>query len=467
MSAWHAGHDTSAGARRKDTQVLTLPSRSRSCPFVLYLSGRKNASLLYCITYTASCVTKHWNNFKVLMLGRLLGGIATSLLFTAFEAWLVSEHNRRGFEPAWLSGTFSKAVFLGNGLVAIVAGLVANSLVGQPFQLGPVSPFDAAACCLTLGGVIIATTWSENYGGDASKKSGKATTNDDDDALPPSTHGGGGGGGEGEAQPRGSQGDLAGLEEPTGASPSSSGVSAAFAGVVAQFRRGARAIASDPRVGLLGAMQSLFEASMYSFVFLWTPALSPRGEVIPHGMIFATFMLSCMIGSSVASRLLSRTDTRPEVFMQTVFALAAAALSTPVLVYLAGVTPDTSPSWARAGGVPGGMTFAGQLQFLAFNVFEACVGVFWPSMMKMRAQYVPEELRSTIMNMFRIPLNLFVCVILYNVSLFPIWFMFSMCVIFLYAASVAQGRLDRMTAHAHAEKLAAAASEGAGAEAGA
>ena len=241
------------------------PDSPRPCP---YLSGRKNASLLYCITYTASCVTKHWNNFKVLMLGRLLGGIATSLLFTAFEAWLVSEHNRRGFEPAWLSGTFSKAVFLGNGLVAIVAGLVANSLVGQPFQLGPVSPFDAAACCLTLGGVIIATTWSENYGGDASKKSGRATPVDDDDALPPSTHGGGGGGGaggEGEAQPRGSQGDLAGLEEPAGGGASSAsggGLSAAVAGMVAQFRRGARAIASDPRVGLLGAMQSLFEASM-------------------------------------------------------------------------------------------------------------------------------------------------------------------------------------------------------------
>jgi hypothetical protein len=26
-------------------------------------------------------------------------------------------------------------------------------------------------------------------------------------------------------------------------------------------------------------MQSLFEAAMYSFVFLWTPALSPNGEV--------------------------------------------------------------------------------------------------------------------------------------------------------------------------------------------
>ena len=37
--------------------------------------------------------------------------------------------------------------------------------------------------------------------------------------------------------------------------------------------------------------------------------------------------------------------------------------------------------------------------------------------MKMRSQYVPEESRSTIINFFRIPLNMFVCVMLYNVSL--------------------------------------------------
>lgn len=53
---------------------------------------------------------------------------------------------------------------------------------------------------------------------------------------------------------------------------------------------------------------------------------------------------------------------------------------------------------------------------LAFCVFEVCVGIFWPSMMTMRATYVPEELRATIINMFRIPLNAFVCIVLANVS---------------------------------------------------
>lgn len=68
-------------------------------------------------------------------------------------------------------------------------------------------------------------------------------------------------------------------------------------------------------------------------------------------------------------------------------------------------------------GVQGGsISLLGCILVVGFSVFEACVGIFWPSMMKMRSQYIPEEARSTIMNFFRIPLNVFVCIVLYNVS---------------------------------------------------
>lgn len=75
---------------------------------------------------------------------------------------------QRGYEGNWLGGTFSKAVFLGNGLIAIVAGLLGHALV-EIFKLGPVSPFDAAALVLIGGGVYIALTWTENYGDSADK----------------------------------------------------------------------------------------------------------------------------------------------------------------------------------------------------------------------------------------------------------------------------------------------------------
>lgn len=333
--------------------------------------GRKRACVTYCIVYILSCITKHSPEYKVLMLGRVLGGVSTSLLFSAFESWLVAEHNKRSFEQQWLSVAFSEAIFLGNGLVAILSGLVGNLLV-DAFGLGPVAPFDAALCILAIGMSIILSSWTENYGDPSETR-----------------------------------------------------------GLLSQFKGAAVAIASDEKIALLGAIQSLFEGSMYTFVFLWTPALSPNDEEIPHGFIFATFMLASMMGSSIASRLLARSSPKFESYMQVVFSISAASLLLPILTNLLG------PINLKAGG----MSFSGCILFLGFCTFEACVGIFWPSMMKMRSQYVPEEARSTIMNFFRMPLNIFVCIVLYNVNAFPITIMFGMCSIFLFAASALQWRL--------------------------
>jgi MFS transporter, MFS domain-containing protein family, molybdate-anion transporter len=311
--------------------------------------GRRRAALLYCASYAFGCVTKHFNSFWVLFAGRVFCGIATSLLYSVFESWLVAEHFRRGFSADWLGGTFSQAVFLGNGLMAIVSGLTGHALV-ETLALPPVAPFDAAFLVLTAGAIIIATTWTENYG-DAS------------DTTP--AHEG--------------------------------------------FKRAAALIFSEPKIALLGAMQALFEGSMYTFVFLWTPALSPRGEHIPHGMVFACFMVCSMAGSALAGRLLAQgSKAKVERYMQVVFAASAACLFVPVVYH------RTADGEVAAPGE--GLSWDGKIQLAAFCAFEACVGVFWPSMMTMRSSYVPEEMRATIINFFRIPLNLFVCVVLYNVS---------------------------------------------------
>ncbi|CAN7021855.1 unnamed protein product [Brassica rapa subsp. trilocularis] len=336
-------------------------------------SGRKRACVTYCIVYILSCITKHSPQYRVLMVGRILGGIATSLLNSAFESWLIAEHNKRNFDQQWLSLTISKAVFFGNGLVAILSGLFGNLLV-DIFSFGPVAPFDAASCFLAIGIVIILTTWSENFGDPSDSK------------------------------------DL-----------------------MTQFKVAAIAIASGRvKIALLGAIQSLFEASMYTFVFLWTPALSPNNEEIPHGFVFATFMLASMLGSSLAARLMARSSLRVEKYMQIVFLVSAASLLLPITTSVL-----VTPSKVKEEG----LSLTCSIQLLGFCVFEACIGIFSASIMKMRSQYIPEEARSTIMNFFRVPLNLFVCIVLYNVDTFPITIMFGMCSIFIFVASILQRRL--------------------------
>ena len=83
-----------------------------------------------CILQIVINILEHVPNMTALMIGRILGGISTSLLFSAFESWMVSEHRKRGFPEHLLSSTFSAASW-GNGITAIAAGFAAQLASGE------------------------------------------------------------------------------------------------------------------------------------------------------------------------------------------------------------------------------------------------------------------------------------------------------------------------------------------------
>ena len=122
--------------------------------------GRRSAVLVFALSYALASLTKLWPSFWVLLAGRVASGIATSLLFSVFEAWMVCEHNARGFSPDQLSSTFGIAT-AGNGLVAVAAGLSATALADT---YGFVAPFLAALAPLVLLAGIVLLSWPENYG---------------------------------------------------------------------------------------------------------------------------------------------------------------------------------------------------------------------------------------------------------------------------------------------------------------
>ena len=90
----------SYGLSESDIAVLFVAgfgSSAISGPFVGTLAdrfGRKKMCLVYFVIYIASALAKHMPNFNWLLLGRVLGGIGTSLLTTTFESWMVVEHHR-------------------------------------------------------------------------------------------------------------------------------------------------------------------------------------------------------------------------------------------------------------------------------------------------------------------------------------------------------------------------------------
>eukprot|EP00419_Tripos_fusus_P012749 CAMPEP_0172666702 /NCGR_PEP_ID=MMETSP1074-20121228/7972_1 /TAXON_ID=2916 /ORGANISM="Ceratium fusus, Strain PA161109" /LENGTH=482 /DNA_ID=CAMNT_0013483119 /DNA_START=133 /DNA_END=1578 /DNA_ORIENTATION=- len=292
--------------------------------------GRRKFVILYCVLFGVHCATKHCNAFGMLLLGRVLGGISTSLLFSVFDSWLVSESQRQGFDEEQLGNTFSLAHF-GSSIAAIGAGQFGEVVVnlapltemgGGMFYGGYTAPFDLAIIILLLCMLHVTASWTENYG----QSTAKAITSSD-----------------------------------------------SVLWVI--FRK--------KQILLCGLIACLFESSMFIFVFYWTPCLmEPNLPIPPFGHIFSGFMIWCMLGTRVYSFLASRFPVRRiclGVMMVSVFCHVTVFLFKDVVI-----------------------------RFLAFLVFEMMVGLYFPMMGTLKSDIVPEDLRSTIYNIYRLPMNMIV-----------------------------------------------------------
>ena len=64
-----------------------------------------------------------------------------------------------------------------------------------------------------------------------------------------------------------------------------------------------------------------------------------------------------------------------------------------------------------------------------FLCFEATVGIFYPAYGVIKSEKIPEDIRAAVMNIFRIPLNFFVVLLLLKVKYLSPTTVFSICTI--------------------------------------
>jgi MFS family permease len=120
--------------------------------------GRKLACLAFCVTYSLSCLTLQSNDLIILFVGRALGGVSTTLMYSVFESWMVTEYNVQfpDAPDSTLSGIFSTMTTL-NSVVAILAGVIAEwvtDLTGTEK-----APFMTAIICLVIAAAAIWKNW--------------------------------------------------------------------------------------------------------------------------------------------------------------------------------------------------------------------------------------------------------------------------------------------------------------------
>ncbi|XP_069132011.1 molybdate-anion transporter-like [Argopecten irradians] len=223
--------------------------------------GRKKLCLLFTVLYSVSCLMKLSTGYGILLIGRIIGGIATSVLFSAFEAWYIHEHlETHDFPKEWISVTFAKASTW-NGVLAVLAG-VSSNLVSEGLGLGPVAPYMLAIPFLIFSGIMVSAHWTENYSVNKMKFK-----------------------------------KLCG--------------------------EGFKMIVTKEEIFMLGAIEALFESVIYIVIFLWTPILQAGNPSL--GIVFSSFMASILVGQGFFNIVSTSRRFQPSVLLMLSIAMAVVA----------------------------------------------------------------------------------------------------------------------------------------------
>lgn len=132
--------------------------------------GRRAACLVYCVSYSVCCLSMVSDNMTVLFAGRMAGGLSTTLLYSVFETWMITEYHQRDLEAAGLtlSNILSTMTTI-SSMVAIFCGIFGDALVAV--TQSRVSPFLASVASLVAAFVFIARYWVRSESCSSKEKS--------------------------------------------------------------------------------------------------------------------------------------------------------------------------------------------------------------------------------------------------------------------------------------------------------
>lgn len=193
--------------------------------------------------------------------------------------------------------------------------------------------------------------------------------------------------------------------------------------------RGLRALFQSRNILIVGVAQTLFECSMYIFVILYVPTLedvyASSGSLedqLPLGYLFSTLMIAIMIGSLLYRTFKSRLKIGHRLFLK--------LTDNQVLVLSLFMASSAFISMAYYG------KHSIILLVVCYHVFEMSTGLYFPSMSSIKAEVIPEETRAAVMTLLRIPTNLGVGIIIWNMNYLDAFSLFSICGIMTFIGSL-------------------------------
>ena len=303
------------------TEIVDLGSRRDKCVL---------SAALYCASMFSLLFGGH---FEMLLLGRLVYGAAASLHHSCFEAYAVHAHATLGFPEDWLGRTFTLLTHC-MALVAAVAGPLGQvaSSTGGPH-------FGSPALCCTLfaaAAVYIALTWERDL------------------AAPRFT----------------------------------------LSAFLSNMSNTAATLRSNRQMLLLVVVSSLCEAAILIFSFYWAPWFDliadeeegeGEGQHIPYEMVFASFILSSMLGNYLFQMYAKNSNNNNSNGSSSGFGGGVEGTFQALLIGMS------------AAFLLGAIFQTPSLALLVSIFVQLCIGGYWPSIGYFRGRLLLPEQRNTVL----------------------------------------------------------------------
>ncbi|KAI1115334.1 MFS general substrate transporter [Nemania sp. NC0429] len=349
--------------------------------------GRRRACLAFCGAHSLAAASVCFDGLPVLVLGRVLGGVALALLWTSFESWAVAEYNARGLARSSLSlGAMLARVTTAKCVAAIAAGVLGHYVV---LALGSkIHPFILSVALDVFAAALMMRTWNENWG--ISRRTATAT----------------------DAKANADANDIKAAEAVEAQDHvSSSGEEEGKATTTSLW---------DPRVWAMSFVASSFEGTIFLFMFFWPETLQDAhdrehpglvGDGIPHGVIFASFMAIMALGALffnfVAAGSGDRKAAAAEEEEEEETRWRRTLLNLSPTRLLEGALVVSAVCFMVAAFVRGEAAL-----FVSFLALEVCNGIYVPSVAYHRGTIVTDDARARVYSLMNIPLFVFVVIAL-------------------------------------------------------
>lgn len=325
--------------------------------------GHRHFALLYAVGGALDAALKLSPCVGVQALSSALSGVCSTLLYTVFDAWMVSAHAARRYPPRLLPETFARAMLL-NSVCAVLSGVAGSALADSPggLGLGVRAPFALAAALLVL--VLVPAILLIMYQNPTPTAVGHSATRS------------------------GSSNNSDQIKQETG-----------------RVREAWNVIKRDRNVQRALTAQALFETAIYMFVMNWNavvhgPCQTTEEHVAPLGWIYSAFMLGLALGSQLFTLALRCPALSVPRTCAAAFCAAAALFLVVVAVQGRGTT--------CAAFAPGMWTLT-----LCFTFFETCCGVFYPAIGAVKGALFPGHVRTTLLGFGRVAQNVLILTLLW------------------------------------------------------